>query len=95
MMKCSVWLLTSKVSNAAIVTSDMAPISAIVSFLMTGFEFMASNYFILIANVLRQLRVKRVGLSAVAYLFFTKHVNSKLRMGISAQALRIQYMVWL
>jgi hypothetical protein len=50
MIKCSVWLLTSNVSNAAIVTADMAPISAIVSFLMTGFEFIPSNYSFLLAN---------------------------------------------
>jgi len=49
---CSVWLLISKVLNAAIVTSVIVPASASVSFLITSVGFMSPWVDFLSANVL-------------------------------------------
>jgi membrane protein implicated in regulation of membrane protease activity len=66
MMNCSVWLLISKVLNAATVTSVMVLTSASVSFLITIAGFMEVS-FLLLANGWRFTRAtKRSGAASGA-----------------------------
>jgi hypothetical protein len=56
MMNCSVWLLTSKVLKASMVTSAIAPTSSGTSCLIVIIEFMVSSSSLLKANRVHEPR---------------------------------------